>query len=145
MKAHQDETKNRQKDDNGEYLPLSQAALLNIDCDKRADEVYVTPYKEFRSRAEIIAPEQARAVFVSGGIINTSKLKTQIMRDRHGPPLKEYICRKTNWTEAQFNTVGWPAHTKRDKRKNGNAAGIFSEANSQMAPDPSANASYSPE
>ena len=117
VKAHQDDKKNRKKDENGEILPLSQAALLNIDYDRRADAVYESPYEDFRPRAEIIVPEQARAVFVSGGITNTSKLKKQIMRDRHGPPLRAYILRKTKWTEAQFQTVECPHTRKRCKVK----------------------------
>ena len=85
VKAHQDENKNRTKDANGDYHPLSQAALLNIDCDKRADKMYTTPHKRYRLKSAILVPELVGAVYKSGGIINTSKLKRQIMKDRHGP------------------------------------------------------------
>ena len=87
VKAHEDDKRNKKKDKNGNYPPLSQAAMLNIDYDWRADDAYTTPFESFRPREEIIVPEQAGAVFQSGEIINTSKLKRQIIMDRHGPPL----------------------------------------------------------
>ena len=104
--------KNRTKDENGEYHPLSQAALLQIDCDKRADEIYTTSHKNFRPKSAILVPELVGAVFKSGGIINTSKLKRQIMKDRHGPRLQAYIIKKTKWSTAQFLSIDWPAHKR---------------------------------
>ena len=112
VKAHQDDKKNRKKDGNGEILPLSQAALLNIDCDRRADEVYKTHHEDFRPRAEIIVPEQARAVLVSGGITNTSKLKRQIMRDRHAPPSEHTFYGRQNGQRPN-STQSIGPHTKK--------------------------------
>ena len=40
VKAHQDETKNRPKNKDGTIPPLTQAALLNIDCDACAEKCY---------------------------------------------------------------------------------------------------------
>ena len=74
--------------------------------------MYTTPFEDFRPKATTIVPEQVGAVFHSGGINNTSNLKKQTMRDRHGPPLKAYILRKTKWFEEQFRTIDWPAHKK---------------------------------
>ena len=75
VKVHQDDKQNKKKDKNENYPPLSQAAMLNIDCDRRADDAYTTPFESFRPREETIVPEQAGAVFQSGGIINTLNLK----------------------------------------------------------------------
>ena len=38
IKAHQDEPQNRENNKNIEVLPLTQAALMNIDCNARAEE-----------------------------------------------------------------------------------------------------------
>mmetsp|Transcript_37446 Transcript_37446/g.73400 ORF Transcript_37446/g.73400 Transcript_37446/m.73400 type:complete len:98 (+) Transcript_37446:568-861(+) len=83
-------------------LLLSQVALINIDYDGHTEEIYGTRHEKFRPKSEILIPEQIRAIFKSGGIFNTSKLKRQIIRDRHASCLKSYIQEKTNWTEAQF-------------------------------------------
>lgn len=45
--------------------------------------------------------------FKSNGIINTGKLHAQIARDRHGPPLKEYIKEKFLWDDERFNQIAW--------------------------------------
>ena len=40
VKAHQDKPQNRTKDKNGDVILLSQANLMNIDCDEQAKEFY---------------------------------------------------------------------------------------------------------
>ena len=43
VKAHQDEKKNQKKDKEGKAIPLTQAALINTDCDRRAENFYTHP------------------------------------------------------------------------------------------------------
>ena len=99
VKAHQDEKKNRQKDKAGKLIPLTQAAHMNIDCDRRAEEFYSHPDETQQSSALINPIESMQVYFRSNGVINTGKLYTQIVRDRHGPPLKQYIKDKYHWNE----------------------------------------------
>ena len=105
VKSHQDLPKNQQKDKKGKALPLTQPALLNIDCDRRAEAMYTHPDKKQRPTHTPLLPNMVKAYFISNGITNNKKLKTQITRDMHGPPLTEYILNKTGWTRQIFETV----------------------------------------
>ena len=107
VKAHQDEAWNRAKNKDGNAKPLTQAALLNIDCDARAEQCYEEPFDQSNKR--ILPHTTIQAYFESNGVINTGKLFEQILRDRHGPILKEYIKKKHAWTEDQFQRVDWPS------------------------------------
>ena len=35
-----------------------------------------------------------------------------------GPPLQDYIRRKNHWTQADFDTINWPAHSAVNKSHN---------------------------
>ena len=53
VKANQDEKKNKKKDKDGKDTPLTQAALMNIDCYNWADELYNYPDETQQSTALI--------------------------------------------------------------------------------------------
>ena len=75
VKAHQDEEKIRPKNKDGSIPPLTQAALLNIDCDARAEHWYE---ESLQSNKRIIPHTTILAYFKSNGVINTGKLFEQI-------------------------------------------------------------------
>ena len=50
--------------------------------------------------------------FVSNDIVNTAKLQSQIVQDRHTPSLKIYIMKKTKWNYEQFESVDWTTHSR---------------------------------
>ena len=106
VKAHQDEKKNRPKNKDGTIPPLTQAALLNIDCNAHAELWYEEPQQ---SRKRMIPHTTIQAYFESNSVINTGKVFDQILRDRHGPILKEYIKKKHEYTKEQFESVDWPS------------------------------------
>ena len=60
VKSHQDLPKNQQKDKEGKALPLTQPALLNIDCDKRAEAMYTHRDKKQRPKHIPILPDMVR-------------------------------------------------------------------------------------
>ena len=82
---------------------------MNIDCDRRAEEFYSHLDETQQSSALINPIESMQVYFRSNGVINTGKLYTQTVRDRHGPPLKQYIKDKYHWNEEQFNSIAWPS------------------------------------
>ena len=43
MEAHQDEKKHQQKNKDGKTVPLTQTALMNINCDRQVEEFYNHP------------------------------------------------------------------------------------------------------
>ena len=106
VKAHQDEKKNRPKNKDGTIPPLTQAALLNKDCDARAEKCYD---ETTQSNKRIIPHTSIKVYFESNGVINTGKLFAQILRDQYGPTLKEYIKKKLKFSEEQFESVDWPS------------------------------------
>ena len=108
--------------------------MLNIDCDRRADDAYTTPFESFRPREETIVPEQAGAVFQSGGIINTSKLKRQIIRDKHSPPLRIYL-KKDKMAPGSIRINRLARTQIRLARKNHNAAGYPGKIHSPLEAD----------
>ena len=52
------------------------------------------------------------AQVVKEGTPITQQLKEFLHVATTGPVLKKYICRKNNWTEAQFKMVNWQAYEK---------------------------------
>ena len=75
-------------------FPVNQAALLNINCDCRAEEMYTTAHQDFLPHHNPIIPKEMKVWFVSNDIVNTAKLQIQIVQDRHTPSLKIYIMKK---------------------------------------------------
>ena len=77
-------------------FPVNQAALLNINCDCRAEEMYTTAHQDLLPHHNPIIPKEMKVWFVSNDIVNTAKLQSQIVQDRHTPSLKIYIMKKQN-------------------------------------------------
>ena len=50
-----------------------------------------------------------KVYFKSGGVINTGKLYNQIVRDCHGPRLRDYIEEKYEWDLPKFDAIDWAA------------------------------------
>jgi len=71
VKAHQDDKKNRKKDQKGNLIPLTQSTLLNIDCDERAEEQYG---EDNTPRSRVMPHSSIKIYFDSNKIINTGKL-----------------------------------------------------------------------
>ena len=71
VKANQDKEKNRPKNKDGTIPPLTQAALLNIDCDARAEQCYD---ETTQSNKRIIPHMSVQAYFESNRVINTGKI-----------------------------------------------------------------------
>ena len=95
------------KDKEGKFITLTQAALMHIDCDLRAEEFYTHPY-ETQQSISLINPKEAMCIyFTSNGIINIGNLYNQIVRDRHGTPLKNYIKKNFKWNDEYFDKIAW--------------------------------------
>ena len=77
---------------------------------KRAEKIYTHPDKTQRPTHKPILPDMVKAYFISNGITNNKKLRTQITRDMHGSPLTRYILNKTGLTREIFETVDWQSN-----------------------------------
>ena len=94
-------------------IPLTQAVLMNIDCNAQSEEFYKQPdieqgYMNLSQSSQRIIPHKGmQAYFECNGIINTGKLHAQIIRDRHGPKLRKYIMEKFDWDQQQLDQINW--------------------------------------
>ena len=58
-----------------------------------------------------------RAYFESNGVINTGRLHSQTIQDRHGTKLKQYIIEKFEWDHHQMSLIDWVMVHKAFSRK----------------------------
>ena len=96
------------QDDKAKYDTLPLLAQLNIDADELAGK-----FQDHHGAARahvLLFPHAAAQVHIHGGTI-TSRLPFMLRMAETGPPLQEYICRKNNWTTADFDTINWAAHS----------------------------------
>ena len=125
VKAHQDNEKNRTKDKKGNLIPLTQPALLNIDCDERAEDQYS---EDDTPQSRVMPHSSIQIYFESNQIINTAKLLQQIITDRHGPKMKQYILTKFDWSSEIFDSVDWESAQAAYKQKTFNQKTRISKA-----------------
>lgn len=95
------------QDDKAKYHTLSLLAQLNIDADKLAGQ-FQDCHGESRPQV-LLFPHASAQVHIREGTI-TSRLPFRLRLAETGPPLQEYICRKNQWTQAEFDMINWPAH-----------------------------------
>lgn len=57
----------------------------------------------------LLFPHSAAQVHSPEGTI-TSRLPFTLRFFEHGPPLRNYICTKNKWTQAEFTSINWDAH-----------------------------------
>ena len=95
------------------YENLSLLAQLNVDADRLASE-YNDGYS-LRTPFAIISPNvRAHLVFRDGTV--TSKYAETIEMEATGPPLKEYLQTRNNWTISTFDNIDWTVHGATLKR-----------------------------
>ena len=92
-------------DKEGKRLPLSKAAKIKIDCDKRAGEYRRKPEENRKPEKNPLMPTEVKVYFASKGQISVDKLDDQIMKHRHGEKLKKKLMEKFHWSPANFQSI----------------------------------------
>ena len=95
------------QDSNPGFLALPPSVLANIHVDALAQttrETLTSPPPTIR------IPESELAISVNH--VRYHHFPQDIIRDhQHSPPLKEYIIKKTGWTDTQFHSIDWEAYS----------------------------------
>ena len=103
------------QDDRQKYDTLSLLAQLNVDADKLAGQ-----YQEQHGAAHpkvLLFPHAAAQLHSTEGTI-TSRLPFALRLLEHGPPLREYIINKNQWTPHIFHMINWESHAAAIKAHN---------------------------
>ena len=96
IRGHQDRT--------CDYDSLSLPAQLNVDADALArDEM-----ANFGRRLPEVPLDPVSCVLVSiGGCTITSDVESAVRNQRFLPKLREYLCRRFQWSKQTFNSIAW--------------------------------------
>ena len=95
------------QDDKQKYATLSLLAQLNVDADKLAG-LYQDRHRAAHPTV-LLFPHTAAQVHIPEGTI-TSRLPFTLRLVEHGPPLRNYIRTKNQWTKAEFDYINWDSH-----------------------------------
>ena len=91
-----------------DFDPTLPEVRLNIDVDKMAGDLSST---RTQNPPTLLIPSSSAAIIVSGRRYH--HFPAQIIRDQcHGPPLQEYIKKKTGWSLEQFQSIDWDAYSR---------------------------------
>ena len=101
VKGHQDATR--------DYQTLPIMAQLNINADEKARE-YQREYGKAHPFV-LMSPNAGAHVLFPGGTL-TAKYIPEMRYQSTGPPLRQYIQTKYNWSEETMNKINWEAHAK---------------------------------
>ena len=106
MKRHQDTRPLRTKE--GQPIKPSEAALINIDCDRSAGKFMTTMTRQQKNNP--LMPEDTGAYLKINGQVIMGKLKDQILSHKHRKPCREKIMEKFKWEERTMNEIDWDSH-----------------------------------
>ena len=117
MQGHQDTKPIIDKE--GKILPLTRAAKINIDCDKRAGEYRRNPEECRRPEGNPQMLTEVKVYFASEKQICVEKLDNQIMLHRHGKKLKKKLIEKFHWPPDVFQSIDWKNHGEAVRKLDG--------------------------
>jgi len=100
VKGHQDKYRNQKQ---GGVGPMPMEAHYNILMDRRAER---RRKESTHTYSTLPMPSDAASVMIHGALI-TTKLDEHIRHEMTAGPLREYIKRKNNWNDDEFNLVDW--------------------------------------
>ena len=103
VQGHQDKKPIRNKE--GQPVPLSKAAQINIACDERAGAYQIKPEKVRELQNNPIFPTAAKVYFVAQDQVNTGNLDNEIMLLRHGLKLRNKLQKKFDLSGEIFEKI----------------------------------------
>ena len=107
VKGHQDT--NPLKTREGNSILSTEVALINIDCDKRAEKFMANPTKRF-PKTNPFMPEDTGACLKINRQVNMGKIKDHNIRHKPSKPCRDKILQKFKLEKRIMTKIDWDSH-----------------------------------